>query len=181
PRARAAFQNALAIRETLAERDPANLNWQRDLAAAYERVASLTYGDGDKEGALAIYRTALPVRKKLAAADPDNVQRQRDMATNLDRIGSILIELERKDEARDALREGLAIIERLAMAAPDSIQWQLDLVTVLFKLAYANDEPRARLEQARDIIRKLEADGKLSAAQKSWIELIDYSLANLPN
>jgi hypothetical protein len=50
----------------------------------------------------------------------------------------------------------------------------------LFQLALAGDEPRARLERALAIMRKLETEGRLAANQKFWIEYIRQALAALP-
>ena len=62
-----AYRQALGIREALAARDPANTQWQRDLAASHEKIGDVLVAQGGGRGALAAYRQAFAIREPLAA------------------------------------------------------------------------------------------------------------------
>jgi hypothetical protein len=58
---------------------PQNINWQRGLSRAYERVGSALQAKGDRVAALASYRAALATAERLAAVDVTNQKWQMDM------------------------------------------------------------------------------------------------------
>ena len=84
--------------------------------------------------------------------------------------------------ARAVYEEGLAIRRKLAAADPDSPRWQIVLVVSLYKLSAVVEPPRARaaLLEALAIVEKLEREGKLTAAQADWPQLVRDELAKLP-
>ena len=71
----------------------------------------------------------------------------------------------------------LPIIEAYAATDPGNAIWQIDLATCLFRLAQIGDEPRARLERALAILRRLDAAGTLPEAQKPWIAGLEQAIA----
>ena len=96
------------------------------------------------------------------------------------RAGLLLTELKRTAEAVDRFRANLAVTEQYAKLAADNVQYQIELIASLFQLALAGDDSRARLERARAVATKLDADGRMPANQKFWIEAIEEGLASLP-
>ena len=70
PSVLAVYQAALVIREGLAQRDPANTQWQRDLSVSHDLIGDMLVEQGDGPGALAAYQAALVIREGLAQRDP---------------------------------------------------------------------------------------------------------------
>ncbi len=64
--------------------------------------------------------------------------------------------------------------------APSNVEWLLELAVLLYRLALLGDEPRPRLERALEIVRRLDAEGKLKPEQKAWPAAVEQALANLP-
>jgi tetratricopeptide (TPR) repeat protein len=176
----ASHRRALAIAEKLAAMDPGNTDWQRDLAVSYSKVGDMLEAAGRHEEALAAYRSDLAVSEKLVAADPRNTEWQRDLSVSYERLGRVLFETGRRGDAVDAFGKARAIRERLAAADPGNAQWQSDLVISLMQSAGLGDNPRANLNRALEILRRLEREGGLSADQKRWMDLIVRELAKLP-
>jgi hypothetical protein len=55
------------------------------------------------------------------------------------------------------------------------------LVTALYRLAYYIDEESEQHHaRARAIVQRLDAEGKLSPAQKAWAEALERWLASKP-
>ena len=64
----------------LAEADPSNAGWQRDLSINLMRMAELREGTGDRAAALALAEESLAIGKRLAALDKSSVTWQKDVA-----------------------------------------------------------------------------------------------------
>jgi hypothetical protein len=81
-----------------------------------------------------------------------------------------------------AYEEDLAIVRRLTDADPGNAGWQIDLVTGLYRVSTVSDAPRARaaLTEALAIAEALAHDGKLTAAQQNWPQVLRDALAKLP-
>ncbi|HXP03424.1 MAG TPA: tetratricopeptide repeat protein, partial [Stellaceae bacterium] len=56
-----AYREGLAIREGLAERDPGNTLWQRDLSISKNKIGDVLVAQGDLGGALTAYREGLAI------------------------------------------------------------------------------------------------------------------------
>jgi tetratricopeptide (TPR) repeat protein len=66
------FRDSLAIRERLAQADPGDARWQRDLSVSYNKVGEVLVAQGKLAEALQSFRDSLAIRERLAQADPGN-------------------------------------------------------------------------------------------------------------
>ncbi len=115
------------------------------------------------------------------AAEPANVAFQRDYVLTLSLAADILHRMGQKEQSQESFRAALAIVETYAAAAPDDPVLQSDLAIGLYLLAYyLDDDPQPRLERARAIVRRLEADGKLAPEIKAHIAQLEQKLADKP-
>ena len=87
-----AYRESLAIRQKLADANPAVTEFQSDLAASHNNIGILLSETGKPAEALKAYESARAIRQKLADANPAVTQFQRDLAgqpqQHRDRIGS---------------------------------------------------------------------------------------------
>jgi tetratricopeptide (TPR) repeat protein len=118
---------ALAIREKLADANPAATQFQTDLAGSHSNIAILLSQTGKPAEALVAYRKALAIRQKLADANPAITEFQGDLARICFNIGYLLNETGRQAEALEAHKQGLEIRQKLADAIPAVTQFQSDL------------------------------------------------------
>jgi hypothetical protein len=73
------------------------------------------------------------------------------------------------------------MVEKYAAANPENAALQLDLAIGLYRLAYyLDDDVQERRDRARAIVQKLTADGKVTPAQKAFMESLEQWLANKP-
>jgi predicted negative regulator of RcsB-dependent stress response len=93
----------------LAEADPSNAQWQRDLSLIYERVGDVLKTQGELEAALSSHQDSLAIRKRLAEADPSNAWWQRELSTSYDKIGDVLIAKGKLVGAFASYQDSLAI------------------------------------------------------------------------
>lgn len=132
--ARRSYEEALAIRRTLARRNPNNALWQRDLSVSLVDIGDLDLRENDVPGALRAFQEALAIRRALVRDDPDNRLWQRDLSVGLDRIGDLKLRMGDIPGALDTYREGLAIARALTRSDPDNAEWQRDLSVSLDKI-----------------------------------------------
>jgi tetratricopeptide (TPR) repeat protein len=124
--AKGAREDALAAYEAarkevlvLAEREPANPRWQRDVSVTHDRVGELLLADGQLAPALESFRRGLEIADALAKADPASTALQHDLSVAHDRIGEAL-ELEGDlDGAYESYCRSLALAEDLMKREPD--------------------------------------------------------------
>jgi len=173
----AAYRDSLAIRKGLAQKDPSNTEWQRDLSVSDEKIGGVLQAQGDLAGALAADRDGLAIAKALAQRDPSNTEWQLDLSISDERVGGVLQAQGDLAGALAADRDGLAIAKALAQRDPSNTQWQHDLVVSLYKVASAGGNAKANLTEALAILKRLDAEGKLTADQKGWVATIEAALA----
>ncbi len=172
-----AYEDGLDIRKRLAARDPNNAEWQRDLSVSTNKIGDIRAARGDRDGALKAYEDGLDIRKRLAARDPNNVEWQRDLSVSTNKIGDIRAARGDRDGALKAYEDGLDIRKRLAARDPNNVEWQTDLVVSAWKLMGAGAENRRRhLAEGLAILKRLDAEGKLTADQKEWIGAFEAAL-----
>ncbi|HRD65405.1 MAG TPA: tetratricopeptide repeat protein, partial [Candidatus Competibacter sp.] len=127
PEALKAYRDSLAIADRLAQADPGNAGWQRDLSVSYDRIGDVLVAQGSLPEALKAYRDSLAIADRLAQADPGNAGWQHDLSVSYEKIGDVLVAQGNLPAALKTYRDGLAIRERLAQADPGNAGWQRDL------------------------------------------------------
>ena len=122
-----AYQAGLTIAEALAQRDPSNTEWQRDLSVSHEKIGDVRSAQGDLAGALQAYQAGLTIREALAQRDPSNTEWQRDLSVSHDRIGDVRSAQGELAGALQAYQADLKIAEALAQRDPSNTEWRRDL------------------------------------------------------
>jgi tetratricopeptide (TPR) repeat protein len=167
----AGYEEGLVITRRLAERDPGNAIWQRDVAVGLNKLGDVKiFLDQDPKGALAAYEESLAIMRRLTDTNKSNAGWERDASISLDKIADVKRSTGDLTGALAAYEESLAIARRLAVIDPANISWQTDLVVSLYKIAIMTEGERkqAALDEAIKIVDRLDAEGKLSPAQKDW-------------
>ena len=121
------YEQATVLIKALANRDPNNAQWQRDLSVSYDRIGDIRAARGDRDGALKAYEDGLTIAKALANRDPNNAEWQRDLSVSYDRVGDIRAARGDRDGALKAYEDGLTIRKALANRDPNNAEWQRDL------------------------------------------------------
>jgi len=70
----------LAMRARLAQPDPGNAGWQRDLSVSYAKLAIVFRNTGKKEQALDALREGRAIMARMTSLSPDNAEWKRDLA-----------------------------------------------------------------------------------------------------
>ena len=121
------YQAALAIRDRLAEADPANAERQRDTSVSHNKIGEVQVAMGDLSAALTSYQASLAIADRLAKADPRNAIWQRDLAVSHIKLGDMQRTGGNLAAALTNYAAGHQIFERLAKSDPSNATWQRDL------------------------------------------------------
>jgi eukaryotic-like serine/threonine-protein kinase len=124
-------KRALEYLDSLAQKSASDASLQRELAAAYEKVADIQGNPysanlGDTAGALVNYRKALAIRDALAA-DPADKQARRELAQSCNKVGDELELMGDLNGALDYYRRSLEILELLSKEDSTNNQLRRDL------------------------------------------------------
>jgi tetratricopeptide (TPR) repeat protein len=138
--AQAAFAEYLAISQRLAEQDPSNADWQRELAVAHSRVGDVLQAQGKLDSALSAFTAALAISRRLLEQDPSNTIWQRDLASTHSQMGELFAALSRIEEAKEHRRRALEIRQLLASQEPDNTALQREIAIALSAFESSDDE-----------------------------------------
>ena len=158
--------------------------WQWKTVLANERAALAQRIRAERtlaayEGALGV---ALGVIRKLAATNPENAEWQRDVSAILRKPETCALLLAIGQRRSRPMRRAWALPVSSLSPTPTMRYGRWNLVMALYKVSNVSDPSRARaaLIEALPIIDALARDGKLTAAQQHWPQLIRDALAKLP-
>lgn len=153
--------------------------WQSALYDNLEYFGDNALSGEELSRALAAFGEALAIARRFSPKDNEWLRRQ---ATLLEKTGAIMSQSGNKTEAAGRFEESLAIRRKLVESEPDNLQWQIDLAFGLRTAANATgdfDESLRRLGEARDIIERLDSEGRLSAGQESWLTSIQSEMSRI--
>jgi serine/threonine-protein kinase len=157
----ASYERARAIRQGLADADPAVTSLQRDLAGSHYSIGNLLRLTGKPAEALAAWEKARSIQQNLADTHPAVTQFQSDLAHSHDNIGNLLSEMGKPAEAMMSLEKARSIGQNLADANPAVTEFQSDLanchnnIGALLIRTGKPAEALAAYEQARSIRQAL--------------------------
>jgi tetratricopeptide (TPR) repeat protein len=150
----AAYRNGFAIRKRLAEKDPGNPEWQRELSISDDDIGDVLKAQGHLDNALAAYRDSLAIRRALTQKHPGNTEWQRDLVFSLRNVGVTELELRDPTKALESYSEQVGICRKM-YAAAHSEQNKSTLVSALGSLAdvqLLNQQPDDALGSADEAL-----------------------------
>jgi tetratricopeptide (TPR) repeat protein len=109
----ASFEQALAIRQKLADANPNITEFQYQLARSHDLIGWVYRQNGKPIEALAAFERAIAMQQKLADAHPSVIAFQRILGMCLDGVGGIHLEAGRPVEAAASLHRAVATLERI--------------------------------------------------------------------
>jgi tetratricopeptide (TPR) repeat protein len=129
-----AYEVAQREATALAEREPANPVWQRDVSITHDRMGDILLEQGQLDLALESYRRSLGIAEVLAKRDPENAGWQRDLSVAHDRIAEVLQRKGDLDGTLASFRAGLALAEAIARRDPECVECRWDVSASLDRI-----------------------------------------------
>ena len=121
------FEDSLAIRKQLVEREPGRADLLRDLAVSYDHLGVLALAEGELEFALRYFDDSLATRKQLVEREPGRADLLRDLSFSYDKLGDIHRYLGKTELARTYYEDSLAIQKQLVEREPGRADLLRDL------------------------------------------------------
>jgi serine/threonine-protein kinase len=115
------YHDALAIRERLANANPAVTEYQNDLAHSYFTLGQLQAERGQSAEAAQAYQRAIERQRLVIAVAPEGAEYLRLLGRQLARLGRAQRELGQPAAALRAYQEARAILEKLAPPTADDL------------------------------------------------------------
>ena len=172
PAAKKSYESLLARKESI--ENPSCIHWSYFLLGDVEAAL------GNRSTALDHYERGQALVQALAARDPSNAEWQRDLSVSYNKISDISAARGDSDGALIAYKDGLGIRKALAARDPSNVVWQTDLVVSAAKLASAGAPEAARhLAEGLAILKRLNAEGRLTADQEGWIAPFEAAMREL--
>jgi serine/threonine protein kinase len=151
-------KDALVYLDNLAGEAAGDLDLQRELAAAYERVGDVrgqaySASLGDRAGAIDSYSKALHIRETLVAAAPRDVQNRRDLAASYKKMGNQLLDTSEAARGLEYLNKSLALCSDLVAEQPADLKIHHELAEMHDAIGSAQ-EGRGEIPGALEHYRK---------------------------
>jgi tetratricopeptide (TPR) repeat protein len=172
----------LAITERLAQSDPGNADWQRDLSVSYNKVGGVQVAQGDLKAALKSYEAKRDIISRLAKSDPGNAGWQRDLSVSYYKVGGVQVAQGDLKAALKSYSDDLAIAERLAQSDPGNAGWQRDLSVSYEKVGdvqMAQGDLKAALKSYSDDLAIAERLAQSDPGNAGWQRDLSVSYAKL--
>ncbi len=109
----AACESALALRRSLHDADPANVDARHELMLSYQWLGDFHERRGNADRALELYEEACRIGRALLELDPGVAPWMREQYGGLARQARILIDTRKLDQAHLALNEATALAKEL--------------------------------------------------------------------
>ena len=129
----ATVANSLA--ESAVDAYPTDIEWQRDLSVAKEKIGSVMLLRGDLAAALENFKAELAISTRLAQSNPKDTASQRDQAISLIDVGDVFREQREFSAAMESYSTALGIVDRLAQAEPAHVHLQRDVANAQDRIA----------------------------------------------
>jgi serine/threonine protein kinase/tetratricopeptide (TPR) repeat protein len=165
------FQNALAIRQKLADANLAVPDFQRDLAHSHDNIGGVLNDMGKPAEALKELQKALAIRQKLAASNPAVTEFQSDLAWTHLEIGYAMVLTGKPSEALEEHQKALAIRQKLVDANPAVTEFQRELCRAHLNIGFALQRMGKPAEALHEHKKQLAIAQKLADANPDVTEL----------
>ncbi|HLW79927.1 MAG TPA: tetratricopeptide repeat protein, partial [Terriglobia bacterium] len=133
------------VRQELADAEPGNTTYQRDLSISFNKLADLARNAGRSADAEALYRQSLQVTQELADAEPGNTTYQRDLSVSFNKLADLAVRRGQTEQADQWVQQALEIRRQLCRNEPARLDLAEELAYVLYFSAtdlpnHADDE-----------------------------------------
>ena len=112
------YRQDLAIAEELADAEPANTGFRRDLSVSYDQLADLALAAGQSGEAERLYRQGLAIAEELADAEPANTDSRSDLSIFYERLADLARLADQKAKAKIYIATALGVRSHLNGAEP---------------------------------------------------------------
>ena len=160
------FGESLQMFTELVADHPSDPLFIRDEALAMMNFGLGKFSTGDQSGANSALGSALEIVRRKANDDALNARAKHDLLAVLVARARINLDAE-KATARASLDEALQVARAFMAIDSGAAQNRYDLATVEMRLALNFDDTNALADEAKQIVRGLDADGLLTPADRA--------------
>jgi len=160
-RAEPLYRKAIEIRESLARLDPTSDQRRRELADAYNSLATWQNWNRRTSETEPLFLKAIAIREKLTQTNPLDAGDQSELAVSYSYLSELYNVVDGWTEAEAPLRRATEIRERLALEYPDVPRYQSDLAVSYHALAILQKNAGRRAESEQFFRKAIEIHERL--------------------
>ncbi len=170
---------ALEYLDSLSKEAGNDLELQREVAAAYEKVGNVQ-GDplnanlGDFEGAKKSFENAFNIRQNLFEKDPNNLIAMSDMASSYRNISNIQRQLGTTEKVDEFFQKSLALRKEVVKRIPHDFEARKNLAIAIRGKGLINYSNAKYKEAVKDYNEAREIFEKLLSEQPQNIEIAEH-------
>jgi tetratricopeptide (TPR) repeat protein/predicted Ser/Thr protein kinase len=182
--AEAAYREAIALLQQLADEFPREPKYRYDLASSSHHLAALLNDTGRPGGGEIAYRRGLELQKQLAEEYPDRPGYRHELAQSQIHLGSLLAQTSRPKEAEAAFHDAVALSRRLVVDCPGEGDYHQDLTLSQNNLAvllYQTGRPKEAEAVWRDAVAACKRLTTAFASVPEYQNHLATALMNLGN
>jgi tetratricopeptide (TPR) repeat protein len=179
----AAYRESAVIARKLYATTPDKPEARRALLASLNGVGDLLRADWDRRDlveALTVYQESAEIAGKMLLKDASDLSVRKRLAEAASRAGDLQRARRNAAGAVDSYREALHQARWIAKEETDNIGVDIQVALLLYKLAYVGDDPRGRLTEAVQILRRMKSQNRLPQSEQATLNEFETALAKLP-
>jgi len=149
--AKKVIDKAIIIGNTLQQKAPKNLDYQRELAYSYTTAGQLAEQQKDLSMALSFFNQSLKFTQLMYQNDSDNFSTANDYAYDLVHLGMVHEKLSQDQQATKLWNQAIDIMKPVHILEPNNKYYTTTLISALLKAGH--------YQQAKPLITELKKSG----------------------
>jgi tetratricopeptide (TPR) repeat protein len=165
---------------------PANRG-RRDVRVAVVRslnglggILGADWPQRDLPEALVAFQESADIARKALQEDASDLDMRKRLAEAASRGAEVMRKQGNARGAIDGFREALHQARWISKEEPDNVEAEIQTALLLGKLAIVGDDPRSRLTEAVQILRRMKAQNRLPPSEQGLLTEVEAMLAKLP-
>ncbi|HUK70842.1 MAG TPA: trypsin-like peptidase domain-containing protein [Streptosporangiaceae bacterium] len=156
--------------QRLADAEPGNTTYARDLSVSFERLADLAVAAGQGERARELYERSLAIAQRLADAEPGNTTYARDLSVSFERLADLARAAGQGDQAQIWVFKALDIRRELVHTEPHRLDLAEELAYVLYLSMMIGADPAAAAGEAASLLQPFVQFGHVTPRAQALLD-----------
>jgi len=172
------YRKALEIEKQLAQADPGNESFQRDMARMYNRVCRVQQSTGAFQESIEACKVAERIDREQSARHPDDTAMRAELASTEQNLAGAYGQIGDWKNAEEKREAALKVFDELHRAHPESEEFLYELATTYHRMAGLQEQQKEYAQAHTNAVRGVALFDELSARHpKDPRQRLDWTFA----